>query len=262
MLEKIQEYSIRMLIAVGIVMWPIILLVGIFGFISEASADDNVISIKQSGDNFTLTIDQVGYFNNIEMHNQSYVDSEGNSWLFSGEINGGDNTLIFRQNNQNGSYENVISIGEIEGQGNDVKIGQGYDINSSGSFFYDYEEYGNLFVGVAVNGDNNDVTVSQRTDSQSVAHEAYIMVDGDDNNVMVKQKQGGSQSLELAILNDNNDVELMQKNNGSHTATIFIDGLYGTDIMVTQSGALDQSYNVQQYCMNPAGCSITVLQNN
>ena len=63
MLDKLQEYSMKALIWAGILFWPFIILTLLIAPLF-ANADDNVISLEQSGDNLQLGVDQYGYNNN------------------------------------------------------------------------------------------------------------------------------------------------------------------------------------------------------
>jgi hypothetical protein len=84
---------------------------------------------------------------------------------------------------------------------------------------------------------------------------------GDGNKVQVKQQSDGAKNLNLTIYNDYNDVFVRQKgNNTSHTATITLDGLYGTDLTLKQMSTTSQTYNLSQTCMTVGGCAVSVTQ--
>ena len=108
-----------------------------------------------------------------------------------------------------------------------------------------------------VDGESNLITSSQ----QDNGHTSTMDIVGDFNTVMVMQKEGGSHQLELDILNDNNSTSVLQEGNGSHDATITLDGTYGTTLELTQSSGLNKSYSLQQNCLTPSGCSVTITQN-
>ena len=74
------------------------------------------------------------------------------------------------------------------------------------------------------------------------------------------KKYGGSHLVDLNINNEDNDVSVLQRNMGSHTASISLDGTYGTTLQLDQDSVFNQSYSLTQNCLNPSGCSISVLQ--
>ena len=66
----------------------------------------------------------------------------------------------------------------------------------------------------------------------------------------------------MTINNSNNDVDLIQGGNASHSATITLNGSYGTDLDLTQQGGTAQSYSLTQDCQTSGGCSVSVTQGN
>lgn len=95
-----------------------------------AFADDNEITIKQDGDNFELDITQIGYDNIIKQ------------WTASEKISGDDNTVIIKQSRDRGTgtEPNVIEIRRVWGDGNTLKLAQGYQIGTNGNFSHDGAE--------------------------------------------------------------------------------------------------------------------------
>jgi hypothetical protein len=76
------------------------------------------------------------------------------------------------------------------------------------------------------------------------------------------QEANQDKSLDLTINNDDNNVFIHQKKSYSHTATISIDGNYGTDLSLTQSSTSSaQSYSLTQNCQTFGGCSVSLKQN-
>jgi hypothetical protein len=55
---------------------------------------------------------------------------------------------------------------------------------------------------------------------------------------------------------------LIQGGNASHSATITLNGSYGTDLDLTQQGGTAQSYSLTQDCQTSGGCSVSVTQGN
>ena len=74
--------------------------------------------------------------------------------------------------------------------------------------------------------------------------------------------QNGNKTLNLTIRNDYNEASIVQKKNGAHTATITLQGTYGTDLNLTQTGDTNQSYSLSQTCNTVGGCSVSVTQGN
>tara|TARA_B100000287_G_scaffold413320_1_gene444726 strand:+ start:2393 stop:3091 length:699 start_codon:yes stop_codon:yes gene_type:complete len=213
-------------------------------------ADDNEITIKQDGNDFNLDITQIG-FNNIV-----------SQWTASEGIDGVDNNIIIKQARDRGSstQPNEIEIRRVWGDNNTLKLAQGYQIGTNGNFTIDNAEYGNTFAHINITGDNNEVLMTQRTNSSSSGHEYWLHVEGDDNDIYTVQREGGSQYINLDIYTDGNDVDLIQKNNGDHYMSVILRGTEPTDISVTQNAWNNRSYSITNFCYTPGGCSISVTQ--
>lgn len=236
------KLKLRDILLTGIVIWiisyPIL-------------ADDNIITIKQAGDDFTLDITQNGYNNIVQRWRTNDTG-----------IVGADNSVTIRQSNDRGSSgdQNVIEIRQIVGTGNILKLGQGYHVSTSGAFTIDNQEYGDTFAHINVTGDNNDIRMTQRTNSSSSGHEYWLHLEGDYNDIHTVQREGGSQYINLDIYNDYNEVSLTQKNNGDHYMSVILGGSDPTDINVMQNGWNNNYYSITNYCYTPGGCSISVSQ--
>ena len=74
--------------------------------------------------------------------------------------------------------------------------------------------------------------------------------------------QNGDKTLTGTINNDYNTVSTIQKKNGAHTATITLDGTYGTNLTLVQTGTTAQSYTLTQTCNTVGGCTVSVTQGN
>ena len=220
---------------------------------SYVKAADNEITIDQSGDNFDLNISQKGYSNVIK---------RWRSW--DEGITGANNTLDIRQHKTHGgsSDQNVMEIRQINGTGNTIKLAQGWNIGTNGNFGIDNSEYGDTFAHINITGDNNNVMMTQRTNSSSSGHEYWLHVEGDYNDIYTVQREGGSQYINLDIYNDYNEVDLRQTNNGDHYMSVILGGTQPTDISVIQNGWNNKSYSITNYCYTAGGCSISVTQGN
>jgi len=61
--------------------------------------------------------------------------------------------------------------------------------------------------------------------------------------------------------NNSNDVDIIQGGNATHSATVTLNGTYGTDLDLTQYSSTAQSYSLTQTCQTSGGCSVAVTQN-
>ena len=229
-----------------------LLLTSLISLSLSAFADDNLITIKQEGDNFDLDITQIGYNNVVKQ------------WTSSEGIDGNDNTIIIKQarDRGNGTEPNVIELRRLWGDNNTLKLGQGYQVNTSGNFSQDFQEYGDTFAHINITGDNNEVLMTQRTNSNSSGHEYWLHLEGDNNDIYTEQKQGGSQYINLDIYNDYNEVDLRQYNNGDHYMSVILRGTEPTDINVWQTSNQSRSYSITNYCYTAGGCTVNVTQGN
>ena len=214
-------------------------------------ADDNEITIKQDGDDFELDIIQIGYDNIIKQ------------WTASEGISGDDNTIIIKQSRDRGTgtEPNVLEIRRVWGDRNTLKLAQGYHIGTNGNFSHDGSEYGDTFAHINITGDDNDVKMTQRTNSSSSGHEYWLHLEGDNNDIYTVQREGGSQYINLDIYNDDNNIDLIQKMAGDHYMSVILRGTEPTTIGVIQSSNQNQSYSITNYCYTTGGCSINVTQN-
>ena len=252
MLDKLQEYSMKALIWAGILFWPFIILTLLIAPLF-ANADDNVISLEQSGDNLQLGVDQYGYNNTVEMlDSNSYINSSNlNMYLVQVNDSAGQNRIVFD---------------EVSGSGNQMKLAQGVAWNTLDSdtdltWWADGYEGGGHEIDITLYGDNNDMAVQQTNQGSTTGHSFDLHLAGDSNKVQVKQQSDGDKNLNLTIYNDYNDVFVRQKgNNASHNANITLDGLYGTDLILKQMSTTNQTYSISVNCMTFGGCSTSVTQ--
>ena len=227
-------------------------LISIATYCNPVFADDNEITIKQEGDNFDLDIKQIGYSNVVKQ------------WTSSEGIDGSDNTIIIKQarDRGNGTQPNTIELRRLWGDGNTLKLGQGYQVGTNGNFSRDNAEYGDTFAHINITGDNNQVLMTQRTNSNSFGHEYWLHLEGDNNDIYTVQREGGSQYINLDIYNDYNEVDLRQTNNGDHYMSVILRGTEPTDISVIQNGWNSKSYSITNYCYTSGGCNVSVSQGN
>ena len=221
-------------------------------FFSIGDGDDNIINLKQEGNN-----NELGYAND------SPSWGSGVSW--GGDLDFDDQNVRLWQNcTQTSCNKNDIQFHVSYGTDNKVWWAQGYEISSrtDTSWAKDNTEGGGHKVTIDIHGSRNEIVGQQRNCSAGVCdgHTAQIYIYGDDNSVFGKQKADDSKTFNLTIQNDDNVVDYLQDGRGEHTATIVLTGSYGTDLDISQHSNTDQSYTLSQNCQTSGGCTISVTQ--
>jgi len=222
-------------------------------FLPEKVLADNEIELTQSGNNLNLTIDQIGGYNIIGGYNNE---------VFSGDISGTDNEIVFHQEHSDkGTNPNTIQIYDFNGNYNQVMLRQGSDARDgfTGSIYSDSSEYSGHTVTLDLDGSNNVIVTGQRN-SSDVGHDLTVGVYSDNNTINSVQGYTGQKTGEMYIWSDGNDVTTFQDGAGDHNFYIDVTGSYGTTLDLTQTGTTDQSYSLYQNCQTAGGCSITVTQ--
>ena len=225
-------------------------------FTAQLCADDNIISLEQSGDNFQLGVDQFGYDNEIKM-------LDANSYITAPSLD----MYLVQFNINTGSNPNKIIFDEVSGTGNQMKLAQGVawttlDSDTDLTWYGDSYESGGHDIGITMYGDNNQLAVQQTNQTgASDGHNFDLHLAGDGNEVKIKQQSNGKKNTDLTIYNDYNDVFIRQKGTGAtHNATVTLDGLYGTDFSLIQMSNTNQTYTISIDCLTVGGCSTSVLQ--
>ena len=135
----------------------------------------------------------------------------------------GDNlTLTVTQTGNNNKIEGYNNTGLLKGNDNTITINQGYK--------------GNNYIGIATDGNNNNVTVAQEkfvdangnvsNDTNSHGyHVANIDVDGDYNLVDIVQRNNNGntagQTSKVVIMGGNyNDITTLQTGDGAHNSLV------------------------------------------
>ena len=224
-------------------------------FFSIGDIDDTEINLKQKGHN-----QEIGYTND--------APGWGSGAAWGGDIDSKRGDFKFWQNcthsAANGCEKNDIQFHIAYGDDNKAWWAQGYQISSrtDTSWAIDNYEGGGHKVTIDIHGDRNEIVGVQRNCSANNCdgHTASIYLYGDDNSVFGKQKADSSKTFNLTILNDDNVVDYLQDGNASHTATITLDGSYGTDLDISQHSNTAQSYTLSQNCQTSGGCTISVTQ--
>ena len=243
-----------------------------------ALAQDNIITIDQAGDYLDLTINQEGYDNEIVADingsfqgTNAYVDilqrgaQNSIGGLYAGyTIDGNDNEIRIKQytDTSKSISDNTIKL-NVEGQNNILLLGQGWYINDQGTYNSNPGNgWGDNYTEIDIQGSYNKLIHTQRTDAANDGATSYIDILADSNDVYAQQRQG-QHTLNLTVNNDYNEAWITQAGQPAHTATITLDGTYGTDLYLQQgshSASSSLNYSLTQYCYTAGGCSVSVTQ--
>jgi len=215
-------------------------------FASQKANADNEIFIDQSGNNFAIGVEQIGANNNAT------VNADGTNQQL----------LIIQYNDT--AVDNDVTV-NTTGADNGIKLCQGcaFDYPESYTnhdYWYDNWEGGGHSIDVTVTGDRNGISAQQTNQGSTDGHSYELDLSGDDNEVTTIQQHDGAKTIDLTIYNDDNDVFVRQKGPGAtHSATIELDGTYGTDLTLKQFNST-ATYSLTQNCITVGGCSISVTQ--
>ena len=223
----------------------------LLGFYITASVKanaDNEIFIDQTGDNFAIAAEQIGANNNAT------VTADGTNQQL----------LIVQYNDS--IVDNDVTV-TTTGDDNGIKLCQGCAFDNPESYTdhdhtHDNWEYGGHSIDITVTGNRNGISAQQTNQGNAGnnGHSYELNLTGHDNEVTTIQQHDGAKTIDLTIYNDENDVFIRQKGNGAtHTATIELDGTYGTDLTLKQFNST-ANYSLTQNCVTVGGCSISVTQ--
>ena len=156
---------------------------------------------------------------------------------------------------QIGSY-NVITVGQsglknyseidIIGSNNSVTTIQTSGLTSATNY-----------MEISVNGSNN--TIENRQNSTGGIKGSMTMVNNNNNQVEIWQKDNGSHYAEINVSGGSKTVGVIQEGSGSHMAKITLTG-GTTTINTTQSGSTQQFYSITHSCAQASCAAITVTQ--
>ena len=212
---------------------------------------DNQVTIEQTGgDNFNLTINQVGANNVIKMYDTySYV-------------NGADMTLTLIQQNET-TTNNVIELWHLDGSGNTIRWAQGtaWDSATSTTYSDDGVEGGGHYARLDIHGNYNHLQGHQTNQGSTIGHTFTSLIFSNNNDIWVRQQGDGAKTLNLTTNNDGNDISVLQKGAwANHTANITLSGSESTILDLRQQGTTTQSYTLSQNCVTVGGCFVSVIQ--
>ena len=261
--------------------------------------NNNGVFVDNHGHYGKLDVDVIGNSNYAWLeagHNNQNTDNEIQLWQAGNdhyaylEAFSGNNNIIdaYQGNGQDDNY-----IRAIMGSGSDnnnLKIWQGKHLTGT----TDSDETGGHEAYWTVYGDNNNLASSQ-TDTNRAGggtnagphhlaniitgnsndvdhrqlgksgHDGFIEITGDNNDVVLYQRgNGGVKWADIVLDGDGHSVDVNQR--GGNNATATIDLTYGTGaytLDLSQNvGTSAVTYSITGVCYTPAGCSITVNQDN
>ena len=213
----------------------------------------------QTGNNLIMYLDNHGDNNNMDaeqIHNNAIMDLE---------IDYNNNDVIAKQKCSEISCDQDRMILNIYGgNNNEVMLGQGYGLQSDGTWQYGGQEHGGHYMNVYISGDNNDLMAAQKANNTSTEQSLNTYVLGDNNDIHLQQYHNGDKTLNLYVYNNDNDVHVKQQKTYAQTATISLNGSYGTTLnlqMGTNNTTQAGFYSLSQNCQTVGGCSISATQN-
>ncbi len=233
----------------------------------------NKVYIQSDGSSPTVTIEQVGSWNQIQGLGGAGTYATFNGFGGSLNIKQGD-TL---------SGRNLIELG-VSGNGNSVTISQARNTTTGA---VDGQESGGHILRLSVTGNSGTYILRQGNDGGSNSghflnytmsggggtHQvtqsnngeklAFINISGNYNNETVVQSGTGNHFLDLTLTGNNNSANITQTGSGSHKATISLINAGGaSNATLIQQGSTPQVYSITQQCANLSGCSVSVTQGN
>ena len=215
-----------------------LLLISLISVSMSANAgptDDNHVHVEQvnGGDDFSLTISQIGWGNSIEFS----ADHSGNIFNLSQTGNGNSISWV--------SYWGSGKSwgGDVDGTNNNEAVIQ----------------IGGATYGRHIWGNSNDVDVYQNG-----THTFNLDIHADSTEVDLWQEGTGSHYAHSYFYGsaDGSEVDLLQKDGANHNAQIRLQGNQPTTLNLIQQGDTNQTYNLTQNCYTAGGCTVSVTQGN
>jgi hypothetical protein len=167
--------------------------------------------------------------------NRVFVEQIGNS-----------NTINIKQSGGHNNYVNYYSVGS----NNNININQQANTDNQTNY-----------VDLSVTGSSNAVNITQQaTTTNSFNKVVFVSITDNINSLTIQQKDGGNHYADISLSGGNKNVDIVQQGNGNHMAKIELSGL-ATDLSLTQSSDIQQSYSIQFNCATAGGCAaISVTQ--
>jgi len=227
--------------------------------LSSLTLADNLVSITQIGDNLDVNISQIGKNSTITK----------NIWTVSYDWEGDDNEFDLRQKNTTNNNQTNYMGFHVLGDGNKVKIGQGYADQGSLETAHVQEwntdnwEGGGNTAMIDIHGDNNILNIGQRNGSQGSysGHDVTAYIYGDDNVVRNVQVHDGAKDLTLTLNGDDHRIYTEQRSTGAHNMTVNLTNNAGPySAFLKQNSQTTQNYSITGTCYTTGGCSLSVTQ--
>jgi hypothetical protein len=155
--------------------------------------------------------------------------------------------------------QNVVEVNQSGTRNNYVNY-----YGSGLSNTIDITQHGNAstqvnYVDLRVVGNFNAVSIEQT--STAGAKGAFVNVQDNNNNLILKQQDGGSHYAEINLSGGNRTVDILQKGSAGHMASVTLTGPQPSSLNLIQAGSTQQYYSITNNCTTAGGCApITVTQ--
>ena len=180
-------------------------------------------------------------------NNDNTMTQRGDNNVILFDMVGHSNTTVIDQGGSTGADDNRLEF-DIVGNSNTFNATQKHNdgVGTNGHY-----------IGVDIDGSNNNVLTSQLNDGDK---KAFLSVQGDDNDIDLYQQGAGSHYAEIAVGSDQT-VAITQDGTGDHNASVNMTG-HSATLNLTQDSSTSQVYSIQQYCNTANGCGTTSVTQN
>jgi hypothetical protein len=154
--------------------------------------------------------------------------------------------------------QNVVEVNQIGTKNNYVEyygngLSNSIDITQTGNSLTQAN-----YIDLRVVGNFNSVNLQQTSTGGTKG--IFADVSGNNNSLLVQQKDNGSHYAEITLSGGNKNVDVLQQGSASHMAKINLSGT-PTDLSLSQSGSTQNYYSITHNCTTVGGCApITVTQ--
>ena len=244
-----------------------------YAFLQQTLTEEGILTSSTAGITSTQQTKVTNTQATSQNNNKIYINQSGTGIQLNITQDGDDNLVI---------GPDLTAAGQLTGDNIELTITQTNNNN---------------IIGIDIDGNSNDVDITQNTDQRALIDIAgasntlnlnqsggdnhasiaivgnsnvmdidqteagnnilFLDVDGS-NNVTVDQKGSGAHYLEIQ-LTDSHTLDITQDGSGDHAASINLSG-NPTTLNLTQDSSTDQNYMLSQTCTD-VSCSATVTQN-
>ena len=200
--------------------------------------------LNQNGNE--INVDQIGDNNNITIRQGVTISGKNRIELYS---NGNYNTLNI---NQGYTTQGSVAGGDANNHYLYLNvIGNNNSITKQQTGTTNFNE-------TTISGNSNNLTNVQQGNSPKIL---FQNINGNSNTVTTNQKDTGQHYLDINLTGNGHTVNAVQEGAGNHAATIQFNNSGGaSSLNMTQGGSTNQTYSINQSCVNAAGCSTTITQ--